>query len=61
MKLSDHIVEHLDNQPFMIECSECGADLGVTSREVDEDFDLFIKVEPCQHCLAKAAEEVNDD
>lgn len=43
--------DHMKNQPYSIECSECGEDMIVEHREVDLDNDLYLIVQPCGNCI----------
>jgi len=41
------IKEHMEMQPYKLECKGCGVDLSFT-KSIDNDFDLLISVEPCE-------------
>ena len=43
------IKEHLEKQPWIAECADCGETLTVDT-EVDTDGDLKISVVPCKKC-----------
>lgn len=53
---AERIKDHLEGQPYKVECAVCGDAVDVTS-EVDSDGDLLIYVDPCSTCLKKAVEE----
>jgi hypothetical protein len=54
--IESQIIEHMDNQPFKIECMKCKEEL-TTHLSVDGDYDLIILVETCPTCL-KEVEEI---
>ena len=43
--IADKIKGHMEDQPYKINCSECGAYINVDC-SVDSDFDLTVKVSP---------------
>lgn len=43
-------------QPHKIECSVCGGPL-FFSKTIDAQWDLWLKVEPCEGCLKRLEEE----
>lgn len=45
--VSKYLEDHMEAQPYSIECSYCGANLSITRSRVDGDFDLHLQVEPC--------------
>jgi hypothetical protein len=45
--IADALKDHLDDQPYSIECEFCGRDLNVIRKDLDKDYDLRIRVEPC--------------
>ncbi|MGW8322087.1 MAG: hypothetical protein ACWGSD_11100 [Thermodesulfobacteriota bacterium] len=50
-------MKHLEDQPYALTCSECGDDLELPVRVVDEDGDITLEVAPCETCLGHAAAE----
>ena len=58
MSISSDIVktvkDHLLNQPYEITCSVCGNNLHVYFVKIDSYGDLYIKTDPCEHCLEEA-------
>lgn len=60
------IIDHMDEQPYRITCWDCGADLKPDCDvDMDNDFDLSIRVNPCESCMEEATKEalrmVNDE
>ena len=53
-EIEDMITNHIEEQPYAITCSECGADLN-NSTKTDNDLDLHIEVDPCD-CQKQDAE-----
>jgi len=51
--ITDQVMEHLKRQPYEIICSCCGASL-TCNVKIDNDFDLFLKVDPCEMCMREA-------
>ena len=47
--IEKEIKDHMDEQPYKIECSECGKELDKNST-IDSDYDLSVVVYPCD-CL----------
>ena len=43
--IEKEIEGHMENQPYQITCSVCGADLDIKCT-VDDDFDLTVVVDP---------------
>lgn len=41
--------EHMENQPYRVNCSVCGNVLTI-QKDIDDDWDLNIDVEPCEKC-----------
>jgi hypothetical protein len=54
---TDFIKDHMEDQPYSAECSECKNDLKVSIVKMHSDFDIDIEVEPCQNCLDEARNE----
>lgn len=44
--IKEIVSSHMDNQPYNITCSECGASLEYT-KSIDGCFDLDIEIRPC--------------
>ena len=57
MGLFDDIKKALGNQPYEARCADCGSDLDIESAEIDNDFDMFVRVGACQTCIDNAVEE----
>ncbi len=49
------VQDHMDMQPYSIQCDDCGETLDHVT-EIDNDYDLTIKVDPCAHCIERAEE-----
>jgi hypothetical protein len=54
--IESQIIEHMDEQPYRLECMKCKEEL-TTTISVDGDYDLTILVDPCPKCLEEAKEE----
>ena len=55
--LNEIVEEHMEAQPYRVCCAKCFETLNVSRKEVDDDLDLFLEVDPCEHCLEAAREE----
>lgn len=52
--LMDVVRDHMDAQPYVLTCSECGEDLRpYSSVSQDNDLDLLIEVGRCKCSIAK--------
>lgn len=51
------VIELLSDQPYEAKCTDCGEKLQVAKCAADTDFDQFLTIVPCKHCIAKAAIE----
>lgn len=40
------IRDHLERQPYEVNCSECGKEVKYT-KKIDNDLDIIVTVEPC--------------
>jgi hypothetical protein len=54
------IEELLDDQPYAVECGECGERMEF-SKTFDGDHDMIVTVKPCENCLRIAVEEASDE
>jgi len=52
------IARHMKNQPYEVTCSECGAAVEVVGSMYDNDYDLRLKVFPCDCQKAKVDDAV---
>lgn len=52
----DAVKEHMDEQPYKCQCSQCGRDLAIDVY-VDDDLDLRISIDPCEDCLEESFEK----
>lgn len=59
-ELENQLRKHMDDQPYSIDCFECGEKLEV-EKKVDVDFDLLLDVHPCTTCMEKAANDRESD
>ncbi len=44
--------DHMEDQPYRVECYCCGKELTIAETSHDSDFDLTVVVEPCD-CVKK--------
>ena len=51
---------HMMEQPYKITCYVCGNTIDVEDNEVDSDFDMYLKVHPCQSCIDVEIKEVHE-
>jgi hypothetical protein len=49
-KFSNLLSKHMQEQPVETICARCGNALDITGVNVDDEFDLSIKVWPCKNC-----------
>lgn len=59
--LKKEIEKHMNDQPYSVTCSECGGILDTASVDVDSDYDLIVKIDPCQTCIDDAVEEAKKE
>lgn len=66
-QLENHFNEELEDsrdmndQPYSIECSECGGEVSIHSKVVDCDNDLLLTIKPCENCIEAAKEEAKEE
>ena len=46
--IKDQLKEHMNDQPYEMQCGDCGKDIIVSEQRVDDDFDLIITVARCE-------------
>ena len=51
------IKDHMDIQPYGCKCSECGSELEIVEKLVDNDYDMRLEIYPCEKCMEKAKVE----
>jgi hypothetical protein len=59
--LEDQIKSHMGDQPYSVTCSNCGGTLDCASVDIDSDFDLTVKIDPCDTCITNAIEEAKQE
>ena len=60
-EIENLIDAHMDNQPYSIECNDCGNKLDVASSSYDHEKDLNLVVTACQTCVENAKEEGREE
>ena len=55
--IMERIKDHVNVQPYQIQCNDCGNDLNVHVDKIDGDLDIYIYVDPCATCMAGARED----
>jgi hypothetical protein len=50
--IEEKISEHMDAQPYKLECGGCGDALEFC-KSIDTDYDLTVTAEPCKTCMVE--------